>query len=111
MDGNILWEVILKALKGSSIEIQTVPSNQRQHLWFCTYLDKDRVYVRNAQNNRPSTKMNLPRIISKVDFLTVYSYYHRWVNGETNLRQEVRLLSRNTAYIFALISHFSDTLV
>ena len=42
-----------------------------------------------------------PRKISKKDFETVYPYYIRWENGERYLRQEVRELSRNTAYIFA----------
>lgn len=45
--------------------------------------------------------------ITKDDFLNVAGYYERWKNGETHLRQEVREQSRNTAYIFGLISKFS----
>jgi hypothetical protein len=64
------------------------------------------IYVKNSTCHIPSTKMSQPRKISKKDFETVYPYYHRWANGERYLRQEVRMLSRNTAYIFALIAYF-----
>jgi hypothetical protein len=50
----------------------------------------------------------MQRTISKKDFLFVHSYYGRWVDGETGVRHEVTRKSRNTAYIFALISRFAD---
>lgn len=64
--------------------------------------------VENAKLHNPSSKLSQRRKIIKKDFLKVFLYYHRWANGESNLRQEVRLISRNTAYIFALLSYFEQ---
>ena len=42
--------------------------------------------------------------LSQKDFLLVYSYYDRWVNGEVGVG--MRLVERrNTAYIFALLDN------
>ncbi|TGE37208.1 hypothetical protein E4K67_15165 [Desulfosporosinus fructosivorans] len=105
MNVESVWGKIVAGLS-SPFEIATVPSNNKIRLWFSVYTDKDNIYVDNAKTHCPSTKMSQPRKITKKDFSTVYSYYQRWTSGERYLRQEVRLLSRNTAYIFALISHF-----
>lgn len=100
------WNKIISALKVDPMELATVPSNRREPLWFKVYMEKGILYVDNAVYKNPSTRMSQRRKISKDDFLTVYAFYHRWANGETHLRDEVRQLSRNTAYIFALISEF-----
>lgn len=105
MNGEKSWEKIIKELKENPAEISTVPSNNKEHLCFKAYFENETVYVDNSFTRLPSTKMSQRRKIMKKDFMTVYEYYHRWANGETYLRQEVRLLSRNTAYIFALIAH------
>ncbi len=49
----------------------------------------------------------MKRAISKKDFSFVHSYYDRLINGETGVRCEVSMKSRNTAYIFDLIDKFS----
>lgn len=36
----------------------------------------------------------------------VYSYYSKWADGNVGVRDEVRRQSRNTAYVFALISYY-----
>ena len=101
-----MWAKITSALTDISLEVATVPSNNKEPLWFVTYMDNGKVYVDNAKAHKPSTNMSQRRRIPKKDFLTVYDYYHRWANGERHLRQEVSLLSRNTAYILALIAKF-----
>jgi len=65
------------------------------------------LYVDNTPDKNPSVQLNGARKITKDDFINVAGYYERWKNGETHLRQEVREQSRNTAYIFGLISQFS----
>lgn len=52
--------------------------------------------------------MSKQRSISENDFLQVFSYYDRWINGEVGIRYEVSRRSRNTAYIFALINNMSN---
>lgn len=106
MSADQVWRNIISSLNETSAEISTVPSNNKEPLWFNAFIENGDLFVQNSANYRPSTQMSKRRKISKKDFDTVYSYYHRWANGERYLRQEVRTLSRNTAYIFALISKF-----
>lgn len=106
MSADRTWNVIVSSLENKTVEIPTVPSNRREPLWFKAYLENGNLYVNNSDINMPSTNMSMQRKISREDFDTVYAYYERWSNGERYLRQEVRLLSRNTAYIFGLITHF-----
>ncbi len=106
MTSESTWINMIDQLKGTPTEIATVPSNNKEPLWFNAYVENGDLYVQNSISHKPSTKMSQRRKISKNDFDVVYSYYHRWANGERHLRQEVRTLSRNTAYIFALIAYF-----
>ena len=106
MSAENTWNNILAQLKVAPAEIATVPSNNKEPLWFNVYAENENVRVQNSINHKPSTNLSQKRKITKKDFETVYSYYHRWANGEKSLRREVRMLSRNTAYIFALIAHF-----
>lgn len=101
MNGEILWNSIISGLSSSGDELQTTTG-----LWFRALCDNGKLYVDSAKDNRPSSELSMQRPISKNDFLFVYSYYDRWVNGETGVRHEVSRKSRNTAYIFALIEKF-----
>lgn len=106
MSADVVWSKIMSSLKEMPNEVATVPSNNKEPLWFNAYIENGDLFVQNAITHRPSTQMSKSRKISRKDFDTVYCYYHRWANGERHLRQEVRTHSMNTAYIFALISRF-----
>lgn len=106
MSADKVWGDMISSLNVAPAEVPTIPSNNREPLWFNAFIENGALFVENAINHNPPTHMSKRRKISKKDFDTVYSYYHRWANGERYLRQEVRTLSRNTAYIFALISRF-----
>lgn len=106
MNAESTWSSVINSLLKNSADVATVPSNKREPLWFFAFIDNGKLYVENSGNCMPSTNLSKRRKITKSDFVTVYSYYHRWANGERHLRQEVRTLSRNTAYIFGLINHF-----
>lgn len=108
MDYEALWYKILISLGVCNVEIHTVPSTNRTPLWLLVSRNNDMIMASCAADHRPSVDISSPRNITKHDFLTVASYYERWHTGETWLRQETRELSRNTAYIFALIAAFSD---
>ncbi len=101
MNGESLWNKIMEELVKGSLEVKT-----RTGLWVKAYLKNNSLYIEKAIDNAPSSKINKSRNISKKDFLTVYSYYDRWIDQEKGIRHEVTSLSQNTAYIFALISHF-----
>ena len=101
-----VWSDITTALREESIEIPTVPSNTAQPKWFIVYLESGRIYVDNAITHTPRTNISTRRKIKFDDFYLVASYYDRWAKGEIGVRHEVSRKSRNTAYIFGLISKF-----
>ncbi|NLO90337.1 MAG: hypothetical protein GX088_08485 [Clostridia bacterium] len=103
MSDEALWSRIISELSSSGEELQT-----RTELWFRTTAKRDSLFVDRAAENILSSNLSKPRIITKKDFLFVYSYYDRWVNGEKGVRKEVSMKSRNTTYIFALIERFAD---
>lgn len=104
MNGEVLWDRIIEVLSVSGEEVQTTTG-----LWFIAASQNGRVCVDKALKNTPSSELSKKRSISKKDFLLVYTYYDRWINGETGTRYEVSRKSRNTAYIFALIDMFRNT--
>lgn len=102
MDGETLWNQVLSELTPEGAELQTL----KRGLWFSASTDNGKLYVDKAKSNQPSSKLSIQRPISKKDFLLVYTYYDRWKNKETGVRQEVSNKSQNTAYIFALIEKY-----
>jgi len=102
MVGEVLWNRIISELTQSGEEIQTTTG-----LWFRASSDNGKLCVDRATENAPSRELSIQRPISKKDFLFVYSYFERWLSGETGVRHEVSRKSRNTAYIFALIDKFN----
>lgn len=96
-----MWNRIIEVIPISGQEIQTTTG-----LWFKASSIDGRLYIDKAVGHVPSSELSMQRSISKKDFLLVYSYYDRWVNGEVGVRHEVSRKSRNTAYIFALIERF-----
>ncbi|HZK61995.1 MAG TPA: hypothetical protein VFC41_07945 [Anaerovoracaceae bacterium] len=108
MDSESVWLNIVVSVAIKPHDIHTVPRNARAPLWFHAYITRGRLYVENSTAREPSTKISVRREITYEDVDIVYSYYHRWLNGEKNIRHEVGRLSRNTAYILALISKFEN---
>jgi hypothetical protein len=104
MNSLTLWGNIHEKARISDFEIKTVPQVKREPLWFQVSSHGDILIISKAKNNRPSVKLSAERIINFKDFEFVCGYYERWLKGETGIRHEVSRKSRNTAYIFALIS-------
>lgn len=96
-----MWNRIIEVLPISGQEIQTTTG-----LWFKASSIDGRLYIDKAVDHAPSSELSMQRAISKKDFLLVFSFYDRWVNGEVGVRHEVSRQSRNTAYIFALIDKY-----
>lgn len=107
MDATVLWETIKSKARFAEFEISTVPQVKRIPLWFSVRVEGDSLIIKKAKVNAPSVKLTAERKISFKDFEFVYSYYDRWIKGETGIRHEVSRKSRNTAYIFALIAEAS----
>ncbi len=111
MHGKLLYDSIVLNLHNNPTDIATIPSNSRDPLWFTAYIDGGDLYVKGSVNKKPACQISKPRKINFNDFMTVYGYYHRWANGDRSVRQEVRTLSRNTAYVFALINKYHEAAV
>lgn len=103
MNGEKLWNTLITAISSSEEEMQTKTGS-----WFRVSSHNGKLYVDNASDNKPSSKLNKQRSISKKDFIDVNYYYDRWVSGEKGIRKEVIKISQNTAYIFALINKFNN---
>ena len=101
MNGETLWEKTITELASLAEEIHT-----KKGLWFKASFYDGKLYVDKAIENEPSSVLSKRRVISKRDYLFVYSFYDRWVSGEAGIRQKVVTRSRNSAYIFALIKRF-----
>lgn len=104
MTGEAIWSRAVSGLSSAEEELQTTTG-----LWFRASAQGERLYIDSATEHTPSCNLSKQRSISKRDFLFVHSYYDRWVSGETGVRHEVSRRSRNTAYIFALISRFTES--
>lgn len=102
MTGEALWNSITK-LSSIGEEFQTTNG-----FWFSAIFNSGKLYIDRATNHTPSVRLTQRRPIIKKDFLYVYSYYERWVNGEPGIRQLVSSKSKNTTYIFAVIKKFKN---
>lgn len=103
-----LWLKIINSLLRTPSDFRTVPKIKREPLYFYADTDGVCIYIDNAHNGRPTCRISTKRKIRYNDFETVYSYYYRWAADEVGVRGVVRQKSRNTAYIFALIKHFTE---
>lgn len=103
-----LWKKIIGELTSNPDDFKTVPRINREPVWFYAETDGENIYVDKARHEILSCRIAIKRRIKYADFKIVYGYYQRWNDGEIGIRNEVRQLSRNTAYIFALISHFNS---
>ena len=103
MNGATLWSRVISGLSSLGEDLQTTTG-----LWFRASFQGEKLYIDSTTEHKPSCNLSRQRAILKKDFLFVFSYYDRWVNGEKGGRHEVSRKSRNTAYIFSLISRFAD---
>lgn len=101
MNGETLWNTIITVLSSSGEEMQTKTGR-----WFRASYYNGKLFVDNAIDNKPSSKLNKQRSFSKKEFIDIYYYYHRWVSGEKGISKEVIKKSQNSAYIFALINKY-----
>lgn len=102
MESEQLWNKITETLSLNADELQT-----KTGLWFKAYRENNKLYVDRSEKT-PSCSINMRRPITKDNFMLVHPYYERWVNGEAGIRQEVKKISDNPYYIFALIEKCSQ---
>ncbi len=102
--GEALWKKTLSSLSANGVELQTL----KDGLWFLASARGNRILIGNAAAHEPSCTLDRPREVQKTEFVYVHSFYGRWLEGETGIREKIRKRSMNSTYILAMIKHFSD---
>jgi hypothetical protein len=105
-DAKYLWAKIIRHLNSQSCEIQTIRLNKTSGLWFLVAFEDNSICIDYALAHTPSAKISGKRYISEEEFVKIAYYFEGWLNGN-HKRSDIRNKSKNTSYIFALVSHFN----
>ena len=98
MNSDQTWDAIFARLDENIVQLKT-----KSGFWFTAYVKKGKLYINGATDYSPACDIKRPRPISEKEFTDVFSYYDRWANGTTGIRQIISQKSMSAAYIFALI--------
>ena len=61
-----------------------------------------------SSNLEPSSKLKMPRPISKDNLKKFYLYYLSWKKGEKGISKEITAITVNSFYIMAAIDFIMD---
>lgn len=97
------WLKIINNLKNNPRDLHTVPKTKKQPLWFYAYTNGEKIYVTNAKENTPSSKISSVRTLDFDSFEKIYPIHLRREEGE-NVSQEATATTRNQVYWYSIIS-------
>jgi hypothetical protein len=100
------WNSIINRLKGSRVELPTVPKTKKVPVWFSVTTDGKTIFIDKAIDHIPSSKLSLQRKLNYKTFEKVYPLYLRRENGEA-VSSEVTAITVDQVYYFSLIKHFA----
>ena len=101
------WNTIVEKLTGNRMELPTVPKTRKVPVWFSATTNGETIFINEAIDHTPSSKLSVERKLSFSDFQKVYPLYVRRENGES-VSSEVTAVSVNSVYYFSLIKHFAS---
>lgn len=96
--------MIISKLIDGNIELPTVPKTKKTPVWFTAATDGNTIFINEAVNNRPSSKLMNERKLTYKEFQKVYPLYLRREKGEL-VSSQVTAITRNQVYYFSLIKH------
>ncbi len=99
------WTSILNNLEEKTIELPTVPKTKKIPVWFSASTNGEIVFINEASDHKPSSKLSVPRILRYNTFQKVFPFYLRRENGEP-VSSKVTAITVNQVYYFSLIKHF-----
>lgn len=99
------WNKIINRLQGNIIELPTVPITNRVPVWFSATTDGKTIFINEAIDHNPSSKLSMQRKLNYRTFQKVYPLYLRRERGEA-VSSEVTAITVNQVYYFSLIKHF-----
>ena len=97
------WQNIINDLKNNPRDLHTVPKTNKKHLWFYAYTDGKKIYVTNAKENTPSSKISSTRTLDFAGFEEIYPVHLRREKGES-VSQEATATTRNQVYWYSIIT-------
>lgn len=98
------WNTIIKRLTGERIELPTVPKNKKDPVWFSATTDGYSIFINQAIENKPSSKLSMRRKLTYTNFEKVYPFFLKRENGE-RVTSEVKAITVDQVYFFSLIKH------
>lgn len=99
------WSEIIKRVRGNEIELPTVPKTKKVPVWFSVTTDGETIYINEAVEHTPSSKLSVQRRLKYSTFEKVYPLYLRREKGEP-VSKEVSAVTVDQVYYFSLIKHF-----
>lgn len=101
-----VWKAIISRLEGKRIELPTVPKIKKKPVWFSATTDGEIIFINEAIDHKPSSKLSVERKLKYSKFQKVYPLYLRRENGE-KVSEEAKAITLNQVYYFSLIKHLS----
>lgn len=95
------WLKIIEDLSCNPRDLHTVPKINKNPLWFYAYTGGNYIYIDNAKEHTPSSKISTTRKLSFGEFERIYPIYLRREQGES-VSQEATSATVNQAYWFSI---------
>lgn len=107
MNTQTQWQKIIQTLSEGSREFPTKPITNRTPVWFKAETNGEVVYITEATEHRPSSKLKMPRRLTFKKFDEVYPYYLRREQGE-QVSQEAGAITVDQVYYYSLMHHLCE---
>ncbi|MDR2447554.1 MAG: hypothetical protein LBD58_09775 [Treponema sp.] len=103
---NELWGKIINDITTHPRDLQTIPINRREGVWFHVSVSIGRVtiLVDSARTKKPSSKLTQIRLLDKDEFRVMHPIYLRRKKGE-EVSKEAAKTTRNQVYIYSIFYH------
>lgn len=96
---------IISSLDGKSVELPTVPKTNKVPVWFTASTDGKTIFINEAVENKPSSKLSVQRRLNYNTFQKVHPLFLRREKGEA-VSSYVTKITVDQVYYFSLIKHF-----
>lgn len=104
-----LWNEFINYIATNQKEFATRPKTNCQPKWFRATVDiqKNCIYITNAKEHNPSSKIKIPRKLGLKDFKKIYPLHIRRESGE-RVSKEAGEATVNQVYFFSLLHDFLE---
>ncbi|MGL5328383.1 MAG: hypothetical protein ACRDD7_03875 [Peptostreptococcaceae bacterium] len=100
-----IWNNMVSSLNGLEREFPTNPKKvKKEPIWFLASSDGEKIYIDEARENSPSSRLKSKRILTYKDFEKIYPIHLRREDGES-VSKEATEATRNQVYYFSLIKY------